>query len=241
MNCIEVRNGDTMERYLRSELSEEDSQQFEEHYFSCDDCYESLRDLSAARTELASDRWAVPDTEGRFGWVGGWGWALAAAMAILAVGLVFFLRDPMLSDLSDGDFVELAAIQPPPYEPVSLRGPEEQEVSAFEEAMIPYQQSDYLATVERLEPVVQSEPLNAAANFYLGTSYLLTDRPGRAVESLGVVVELGESRFQGWARFYRAKAYLRLGNPDAASVDLKTVVSGDGELAAQALEILGQL
>lgn len=241
MNCIEVRNDDTMERYLRGELSEGDSQQFEEHYFSCDDCYESLRDISAVQSELAKDRWAVREARTSSGWPGAWTWAWAAALILLAVGLTFWLRAHEPLGLSEDVLAELAAIEPPPFEPLSLRGPSEVEENPFEEAMIPYQEGDYLAAAESLELVVQSQPRDATALFYLGASYLLMDRQEEAIGSLGRVVDLGESRYLSWARLYRAKAHLGLGDVAAARSDLEAVVTGGGELAAQAKDILGQL
>ena len=240
MNCYEARNDDTMERYLRGELSEEESQRLEEHYFSCDDCYEYLRDLSAVRSELSDNRWAVPEGESRLGWRGGWGWALAAAMVILAVGLIFLLREPTQSGFSDRDLIKLAAVEPASYRPLSLRGPDE-EAEAFEEAMAAYLQGDFGAAAEGLEPVTEALPEDAAASFYLGVSYLLSERPEEAIDSLGHVIEMGESRYLDAALYYRAKALLRTGNAAAAREDFATVAAREGEWAAQAREILDQL
>jgi len=241
VNCIEVRNGNTMERYLRGELSEEESQQFEEHYFSCDDCYESLGNLSAARTELAKDRWSVPEERPGIRWVGGWAWAWSAALVVLVAGLAMWWRAPEPSGVSKAELVELAAVEPPPYSPRNLRSQEGENASGFEEAMIPYQEGDYQAAAERLESVVQSGSQDATAHFYLGASYLLTDRPDLAIASLGRVIELGEGRYLGWARLCRAKAHLGVGDVEAARTDLEAVVARGGELATQAQEILGQL
>ena len=241
MNCFEVQRGDYIEKYLRGELSEEESQELEKHYFSCEDCYESLRDLSAARTELAKERWSVPDKRPGTGWVGGWAWAWAAALLILAVGLAIWLRSPEPMGLSEEVMTELAAIEPPPYAPRSLRSPEEEAEDPFAEAMIPYRQGDYLRAADRLEGVVQVHPRNATVHFYLGASYLLTDRPELAITSLGTVLELGEGRYLEWARMYRAKAHLRLGELEAARDDLEAVASQGGELAAIAQGLLDQL
>jgi tetratricopeptide (TPR) repeat protein len=240
VNCVEVRSGDYIEKYLRGELSEEESQQLEEHYFSCDDCYETLRVLSAARTELVQDRWSVAEERAAAGQWHGWAWATAAAV-ILVVGLAIWLRPPEPLGLSDEALTAVAAVEPPPYAPRSLRSAEGEEENAFERAMVPYQEGDYREAADRLESLVQSQPQDAASHFYLGASYLLTDRREVAIESFGRVVELGESRYLGWARFYRAKAHLGQGDLKAARADLEAVVARGGELAAQAREILGQL
>jgi hypothetical protein len=240
VNCIDIRTGEIMERYLRGELSDEESQHFEEHYFSCDDCWERLRDLSVTRLELAEPRWAVADGEAvRPGWMGGWTWALAAVLALLAVGVAFWLKDST-PGASEGRWTELAAVEPAPYQPQSLRGPDV-EANAFEEAMVPYQRGDYGVAAERLTVVVGIEPQNAAASFYLGVSYLLSGRPREAVESLTRVVDAGESRFLESALWYRAKAWLRQGDVAAAREDFENLASRDGALEAEARSILDQL
>lgn len=240
MNCIDIRTREIMERYLHGELSEEESQHFEEHYFSCDDCWERLRDLSAARLELSEPRWAVEEGEAvRPGWMGRWTWALAAVLALLAVGVAFWLKDST-PGASEARWIELAAVEPAPYQPQSLRGPDV-EPNAFEEAMVPYQRGDYSVAAERLAAVVGAEPQNEAASFYLGVSYLLTEQPREAVESLTRVVDSGESRFLESALWYRAKARLRQGHVAAAREDIENLASREGALAAEARSILDQL
>ena len=237
VNCIEVRNGDLMERYQRGELSEEDAQRLEEHYFSCDDCYELLQDLAVARTELAEGRWQVAESLERTGWRGGWAWALAAALALMAVGVVVWLNR---SAPSEARWTELATVEPAPYQPLGLRGPD-QGAEAFEEAMGAYQRGDFRAAAEGLAAVAEAMPDDAVASFYLGVSYLLSERPREAIDSLGRVIAKGESRYLDSALYYRAKALLRTGDLAAAREDLATLVSRDGEWAHEAREILDQL
>ena len=45
MNCADVKKGHIVERYVADELSEEDKNLFEEHYFSCPKCLGELTTL----------------------------------------------------------------------------------------------------------------------------------------------------------------------------------------------------
>ena len=100
----QIENEEVVERYVRNQLTPEDHQAFEEHYFACDECFEkvqAMERLVAGVQELAR-RGELGDTERQsrapYGWL--W-WAFAGtslAMMALAVatGWAFLYEIPTL-------------------------------------------------------------------------------------------------------------------------------------------------
>ena len=52
MDCARVIADDITEKYLLGELSEADTEAFEQHYFDCARCFEELRACRTMRTVL---------------------------------------------------------------------------------------------------------------------------------------------------------------------------------------------
>ncbi|HEV2279220.1 MAG TPA: zf-HC2 domain-containing protein [Acidobacteriaceae bacterium] len=100
----QIEHEEVVERYVRNQLAPEDRQAFEEHYFTCDECFEkveAMERLVAGVQELAR-RGELGDTERQsrapYGWL--W-WAFAGtslAMMALAVatGWAFLYEIPTL-------------------------------------------------------------------------------------------------------------------------------------------------
>ncbi len=86
----------------------------------------------------------------------------------------------------------------------------------FQEAMEDYQEGSYAEAIPGLKDAVELDPELAKAHFYLGACYLLEDEPEKAINSLSRVAEVEDPQYREWAHFYRAKAYLRLGDLESA-------------------------
>jgi tetratricopeptide (TPR) repeat protein len=241
VNCAEVEKREWIEKYLLGELGEVEAQELEEHYFSCDDCFEALKDASALRSVLAEEIWAVrtrrASTRQRRVWV----WGVAAVVVLVGIGISLLPRLLEQADDADVEITRLAAIEAPPYAPRSLRSPGGEAERRFREAMARYQEGDYIGAIPGLETAAGLDSESAKIAFYLGACYLLTDQPVPAIESFGRVVELGRTPYLERARLYRAKAFLRVDNLDAAGKELEEVVRLGGELESDAQRILDRL
>jgi tetratricopeptide (TPR) repeat protein len=241
VDCTQVeRDGITL-KYILGQLDEEARQAFEEHFFSCDACYEALEADMALETELAEDRWRVAERSDPALWRSQWVFAAAAAGVVLLLGALLWLQVSGPQTEPSAILAELSEVEPPPYAPKSLRGVESGTRQQLHEAMLPYRNGEFAEAIPLLEAVAQSQPTDPAAHFYLGACFLLTDQAEQALENLSKAVALGESPFLDWARFYRGKAYLRLGEVKRADEDLAVVADRGGELAAAAREILDRL
>jgi hypothetical protein len=70
--------------------------------------------------------------------------------------------------------------------------------------------------------------------FFAGASLLMTDRPADAAEAFHGVIRGGDTPYLTEARYYLAKALLRLGRADEALRELRAAASGMTEIAAEA-------
>ena len=240
MDCKYVTDTDIVERYSAGELSEQEAEAFEQHFFECDRCHEALQDHAAVRAALASAPRKVLSRAKRFGRdINPW-WLLAAAMLVLGLGLVLWIA-PWSGTPSNQTLVAASMVEAPPYEPRTLRSVEGEGELQFKKSMVAYQQGDFAQAIPGLEAAVELEPDLAKAHFYLGACYLLEDEPDKAIDSLSRIAEMGDSQYREWAHFYRAKAHLRGGDIETARKDLSDVISMEGELQSQAQEVLEQL
>lgn len=240
VDCKAVTENDILERYFAGQLSEAESEAFEEHFFECNGCSEALKDHVAVRAALSELPRTEPVRPNRFGaQIHPW-WLLAAAALVLGLGLAIWLA-PWNGSPSSQVVLASSVVEAPPYEPRTLRSMSGQGELPFLEAMVAYQEGHFAEAIPGLEAAVELDPDFVKAQFYLGACYLLEDHPRKAIESLNRVAEIKGSPYREWAHFFRAKAYLRLGDLDSALENLSEVISVGGELQTQAQEVLEQL
>ena len=113
----QIESGEVIERYVRNQLSPEERQRFEEHFFACDECFEKLQaaERFAAGVRDAAERGLLsgaPAAEPAYV-AGGWlRWALTAcACAAIAFGALaarmYFSTIPALHGELDGAMSQL--------------------------------------------------------------------------------------------------------------------------------------
>ena len=239
LNCAEIEKSALIERYVAGDLAGGERDRLEEHLLACETCREQLEDLSLLRERFGQERWAVQDerVESRRPW----SWVLVAAAAVLALAVILWPRWVGPPESSDDRVGQLTQVQPPPFEPKSLRSGGGESESLFRKAMTAYQEGQFREAIPGLEAAVELDPDLTPARFYLGASYLLTGDARKAADCLSVVLETEDSPYREWALWLRSKASLGLGDVAAARRDLEEVVQRGGDLEAQAQEALNQL
>ena len=135
----------------------------------------------------------------------------------------------------------LARVEPPPYAPAALRGPNDEAGAKFDAAMRLYVKGDYAGASKGLEAAVALEPNTPQYAFFLGACHLLTDRADLAVDGLSKAIAAGESPYLEESHFYLAKARLRQGNIAAAREELQRTIERQGRLEAEARRLLAQV
>ncbi len=240
VDCKAVTENDILERYFAGQLSEAESETFEEHFFECNGCSEALKDHVAVRAALSELPRTEPAQPNRFGaQIHPW-WLLAAAALVLGLGLAFWLA-PWNGPPSGQAVLASSEVEAPPYEPRNLRTVAGGGERLFNEAMTAYQDGAYAKAIPGLEAAIELDPDLDKAHFYLGACYLLEDQPDRTIDSLSRIAQMENSQYREWAYLYRAKAYLRLEDLESARKDLSEVILMDGELRTQAQEVVDQL
>lgn len=257
MNCDQVMKGEIAEKYLLGELGEADQEAFEQHYFECPRCFQELETYRALQGELKQAAPAIlAEPVGRRI---GWAWAAAAAGVLLVVGISTWLRQegpappsvqapaqqaptvqepaqPSVPSLS-----ELAQVQPPPYVPATLRGPEDEARRQFRQAMQHYLKGDFQAAIPELRSAYRLDPKAPNIGFYLGACLLLTNDTDGAIKQLRAVTALGETPYLEEAHFYLAKAYLRKADLNGAQAEFNKTIQLQGERQKEAQELLDQI
>lgn len=137
---------------------------------------------------------------------------------------------------------DLARFEPPPFFALTVRGEAAAPAAeTFREAMTHYMARDYGRAEAALAAVVESDPLSAAGQFYLGISALQNGRREVAIRALRATLALGESAHFEDANFFLAKAYLGEGQVAAAREALDRTIGLAGDREAEARRLLKQL
>ncbi len=253
--CSERWPAETAERYLQGRLEEAEASAYEEHFFACEDCFATLRDLRALREALARSRRDVEAAP----WLGrrlAWASVAAAVLVLGSSGAFWLLRrtpsvpsaappapvavaSPVIPDATQ--LAELARVDPPRYEPLRLRGHEDAAAVRFRKAMEPYARGTWAAALPLLTEASRLDPKDARSAFYEGACALLVGRAEQGIDSFRRVVALGETPYLEEARFYLAKAYLGAGDLQAARGELNEVVRLEGDRRDEARRLLERL
>ena len=214
----------------------------------------SSTDAEAATIRARIDRRLAP----RRAWLTG---LAAAAGIILTAGLVWMFRVAPVTDIpaapgrpapapapaQKARTFALALTAPPielPPGALVLRGDTaDPYVTALAGALEPFRRGEYQQAASRLEAVRATRPDDPFASFYLGVSYLLTDRPAEATAVLQRARELNgpDAPLQSELTWYLAIALERSDRVDQTVLLLKQLCGSGGSRDAQACAALGAL
>jgi tetratricopeptide (TPR) repeat protein len=268
MDCGTVAREEILENYLLGRLSEADREAFEEHYFECARCFDDLQTLQAIQGELrlAGAQFEAETTRPFLRWAPAAGFA---AVLVLAVGVLLWTRwpappgsseaskaqpppraqspekpraeVPATSAASEPSLDQLARVDPPQYEPRTLRGATDEATARFQRGMEHYRKADYGGAVADLRAAAELDPDAAHSCFFLGISYLMSGQDSAAIHWLRATIALGDSAYLEEAHMYLAKAFLRRKDVRAAETELNKVVQLRGSSSGQARQLLSQL
>ena len=136
---------------------------------------------------------------------------------------------------------QLARVEPPAYQPLTLRGASDEATSRFQAGMARYQRADYPAAVAELRGAATLAPDAAHIRFFLGIAHLMAGQDIAAVSELRATTALGDSPYLEEAHWYLAKALLRLKRPAAAEAELRTLIQLQGTGASEARTLLAAI
>jgi tetratricopeptide (TPR) repeat protein len=268
MDCGKVAREEILESYLLNRLSEGDREAFEEHCFECARCFDELQTLKAMQQVLRQEGVEFPaaPTRSPFNWTRTTG---LAAAAVLAVAVVLWMRAqepsfveepvrsqrPPQSDAPDRQppgslkptapqapsLEQLARVEAPRYEPLTLRDVPDEAAARFQRAMARYREADYQAAAAGLRAAAALDPEAVHVRFFLGVSELMTGQDNAAIEQLRATIALGDSPYLEEAHWYLAKAFLRRKDMAAARAQLTKVVELRGPWSGEAQRMIADL
>ena len=221
LTCDENSRRMNAERYAARRMAVEDAEAFEDHFVTCAPCQDEVRFASAIVSGLPKAHVATPTpARSRRAWLWGVGGvALAAGLATLMI----------FRPVSRREFVALGGVREPPvYLGIPVRGAGAPPDSLFEAAMDSYAKRHYSGAVEGLRAALAAGQDTVPAQFFLATSLLLDDRPSEAIDTFQRVLAQGETPYRAEARYYRAKALLRVGRAADAQAELARLTRADG-------------
>lgn len=251
MTCLDLKSHDTTERYITGNLSEDERDAFEAHYFECDECFAGLEALRAAQADLRANAAKMRASvevraPSRFRLLV----PLALAAAILMAAVLYRRQfsagnkatvNSTAAATAMPDYAALAKVEPPAYRAPLLRDAGDAATKRFRAAMEAYLRRDYVSAIEGLHASLALDSHAAAPRFFLGASELLTGDWEQGNHELQSVADAGDTPFLDESRMMLARSALHRNDVAAARQDLGQVVAGNGDFSAQARDLLRQI
>ena len=220
--CDATRRQWSAEQYVARRMAPQDAEAFEDHFVTCKQCQDEVRFASSVVGAVGVARSDAPPRERprRRWFLGGGAIALAAGLTALMI-----LRAPSS---------ELAALggvrEPPMYLGIPVRSQDARPDSAFDVAMDAYARKDFREAASGLRAMVALNPGFVPAEFFLAASLLLDDHPRDAADAFERVIARGDTPYHAEARYYRAKALLRMGRAADAQSELQRIAASSGAM-----------
>lgn len=218
----EVEARGLIERYVARRLQGEGLERFEAHLIECPACQGDVRlgvAVAAAFRTRRRPRWHLP---------------VLAAVAAAAV-LLLFLRPSAGHGLK-----ALGAVgDPPAYDVVEVRGGDlRQGDSLFLAAIEAYRRREWDAAERGFEGARAAGLTAPALDFLRGTTALMQGKAEVADQAFADLLAAGGSPYAGEARYYQAKARLRLGDGPGALTLLRASTFPAAAPLADSIEAL---
>ncbi|MGB7760475.1 MAG: tetratricopeptide repeat protein [Bryobacteraceae bacterium] len=244
MDCEEIEETEIAEKYVTGQLDDIEQAEFETHFVACQRCFQQVQLLQDMQAALA------PRPSGHWRWLA----ISAIAASLLVAAGVTWLRLRPVSEREAGqsaassgthfparptlDLTALAMVSPPRYSQPRWRAAGQ---TGFDLAMQHYARGDYAGATPGLLAVLEGDPGNSAAGFFLGICYLMQGRDDEAIKRLRATIALQDSPELEEAHFYLAKALLRKQDISGAIAELRQAIALHGSRQPEERSLLESL
>lgn len=209
---------ETLSLYTAAKLDAEAVASVERHLLACAECRGTVTVGMAVRSEKKPNARRI--------WVPA---GAAAAAAALALFVASTRSDPMR---------ELGAVDAAPgYVGLPVRADVHPGDSSFNSGMRHYQSHRFREAINDLREARRLGADSAATSFFIGVSLLMMNQPEEAGQELKAVAR-GESLYAGEAGYYRAKAFIRLGQADSAIAMLQAAASIENHKKTESADLM---
>lgn len=231
--CAFADRGD-LERYVAGTSPASETEEFERHLVGCAICQDGVRLGSAVRAALRSPPSQLAPRPRRTRRR-----AALLAATLLAASIVAVVGVRVANQNAIRQLGAVASL--PAYGGVAVRSEESEGDSLFAEGMRLYDARRFEEASLALENARARGADSVPTSFFLGVLRLVRDQPAAAQRELRVVLRHGDTPYAAEARFYLAKAWLRLGEGDSARAHLNELTSGPLPIAARARALVDSL
>ena len=215
--------------YLQGSLSEEIQEVFEEHYFSCDNCFSHLQ--VSQRLYSKEVRIVIPQKKPF--------WLTKPAL-ILSSFLVVALSAVILFKFQESIPI---SFEPPTYISPEKRSDSPTDTKITRKvavAMSHYQKGDYQQTLNTLEKIPEPST-NFQVTFFKGICYLMTDKFQHALPEFDKIIRGMNPSYYDEALYYKGITLLKLNRTRQAITELNVLANMFSPYAEKAKSILRQI
>jgi tetratricopeptide (TPR) repeat protein len=222
---------DLMDDYLQNEITAEQREAFEAHYFECDSCFLELK----TRERLYSKE--IPITlKGQkrlFIFKPKLAFIFSSLLIIIVFAWVFINHNShtnLLYEISDFD--------PPHYMQTNTRSLSDQQT--FNQAMLLYIKKDYSSALNILRKINKNDT-NPQILFFKGICYLITDDLKNAIDSFNIIIKNMNPSYYDEAIYYKGIALLRKNKKDQALKQFNNLASMFSPYSARAKTLIEKI
>jgi tetratricopeptide (TPR) repeat protein len=159
----------------------------------------------------------------------------AAALLLIALSSLLYL----FSQKSPHEALFEKYFRPYPNTIPITRG--ENSEMKLKQGLAEYEFENYEQAAIILEEVINSEPGNSVAHFYLGISLLFLNHPDQAISNFQDVIQIGNNEFVEHANWYLGLSFLKKGELDQAKIIFRNWQSEKQRYEQQTKELLNSL
>lgn len=165
-------------------------------------------------------------------------WLVAAAsiaMIIVGANAIYVLKGKTFQPK------DLVSMYYKPYDSyINVRSGNINTDDIFIKALMKYEKKDYNEAIFLLNKVLEVDNNNVASLFYLGVSYVETDRFADAFNAFNKIVDHGDNLFVDQAKWYLGLTYLKSNEKDKAKVQFAEIADSQSFYKDKAKELLKQ-
>lgn len=226
LKCINKAEEYRLVEYEQGWMKGEEAQAFEENHLArCAACRENLAFFKPVWARLCAnpeilknaERCANERAERRSALFQQWSLA-AAVIAVFAIVVVTYSHH---TRQDRWEYAQLAALED--WEIIPYRCGDVSE-NPLRPAQRSFATAKYTEAVEQLKAIIEKDPANEAAIFYLGLSYLRLGQNQEAVAVLRPVAERSQGILRERSRWNLANAYLKVGDPVHSREELEALL-----------------
>jgi tetratricopeptide (TPR) repeat protein len=227
MACSEFTS--LIDDYLKEQIPENKRESFEEHYFTCDACFNELK----LHERLYSKEIPIILKSAKPLHI----WGFRPLLILTSLFIVVISSFLVINNYKQAKYLyEISMVEPPSYARTETRDVSQDQT--ITRAMVLYNKQEYGKALELLDTVPDENP---QAAFFKGICYLELNQLKPAVECFNSIIREMNPSYYDEAVFYKGIALLRLNEKKEALAQFQNLASMFSPYSQQAREIITKI